>query len=108
MTKYDFDKSVKNMLAAYPFRKIKTVMVALDWKWAISGLGMGRPTVGQMKELVKKLADSVWEDYQKETREAEYSTAAGGFHLTLNTMSDNITLGFLVEFQSYNAFSYGE
>lgn len=100
--KYDkitLEKMRGNIIENFDFKRVYTVMKALDWRWACVCDNTRVPMVDEIMESAKRLLDEVIESHLKDGENQHIST--GGFEASLTVCEEDgipdLSLKFVVE-----------
>lgn len=100
--KYDkitLEKMRGNIIENFDFKRVYTVMKALDWRWACVCDNTRVPMVDEIMESAKRLLDEVIESHLEDGENHQIST--GGFEVAINICEDDgipdLSLKFVVE-----------
>jgi hypothetical protein len=66
---------IETILEEVEFDKIRSVMIYLNWTW---GLNREQPSIDKLKNVAKKLLESVW-DMPEDNESSMCWTGTGGF-----------------------------
>ena len=78
----EMQKQIDAIMSEFDFKKVRTVMKALKWKWVRSQSVDRVPTILELKKEARRILDNVcsedfWDDTEKDAK--YYWSSCGGF-----------------------------
>lgn len=95
---------ISDVMNGFDFTKVRTVMLAIDWKWSIGEDEMSVPGMWRIMDRAKKLL----EDMMKYYGDGQFhAMCSGGFMASLDE-DGNLSLQFILEEMTVQPDDYDE